>query len=208
MEKCVSGAGSADVTFLGWWHTAWEHFRSYTHTLVHTDICTIGLSWTHSHTIKRVWVLYIPAARNWWKSIQHHLRATLTYNCTGVVAIVTNVTPRGLQWLPCEDLRKIDGGRKVNESPVYIFSSSVFVSRINWLLRNKDEVIVRRIIFVQTWVPRRHQRQTTVSPLFLAWIKLRLTVSLSSPGKYQEEDMIYSPAVCLLPILRAFSKHN
>ncbi len=80
----------------------------------------------------------------------------------------------------------------MNESPVYIFSSFVFVSRINWLLRNKDEVIVRRIIFVQTRVPRRHQRQTTVSPLLLAWIKLRLTVNLSSPSKYQGEEMIYS----------------
>ena len=60
----------------------------------------------------------------------------------------------------CEEERDTLREKRERE-PRFLFSpSSVFVSRINWPLRNKDEVTVRGIIFVQTQVPRRHQRQT------------------------------------------------
>lgn len=82
-------------------------------------------------------------------------------SCTGVVAIETNRTPRGPQLSPCEDIRKSwrhreKWRRKEPRAPCTFFSSSIFVSGINWLLCKKDQVVVRRLKLVQARLPRRH----------------------------------------------------
>lgn len=158
VQNGVPGTGTTDVMLLRWWHAAWESFRVYTHC---THWCTYPQTYVQvaSHENRRMVILYQKTGKTkpdiTWE--QHFY----LQSCTGVVAIETNRTPRGPQLSPCEDIRKSwrhreKWRRKEPRAPCTFFSSSIFVSGINWLLCKKDQVVVRRLKLVQARLPRRH----------------------------------------------------
>lgn len=146
-------------------------------------VCTWVVS--HADTSKHTYfrVPYISVGREWWNESMYNPGAILLLTAAHWWGCYSNTSDSSrsdcLARMWGRDHRHIDGGIR----PTCILLSSVFVSRINWPHWNKNQLIVRRVIFVQIRLPSRHKRQTAVSPVFLTRIKLNSYCQSKSPQK-------------------------